>query len=127
MHTQQTQHSEADTKLKGQLQVARGQVASLEAQLATASEATSQSQLMQSLQLKKLSEQHSSMLTQLKLDHEMQLKAAAEHHEVLVQLLHHSRHGFHVWSCCLHAFITNLWLQMSPESCSCQILSTEFA
>ena len=87
IHTQQTQHSEADTKLKGHLQLAQGQIASLEAQLAAASEAASQAQLMQSLQLKNLSEQHSSMLTQLKLDHEMQLKAATEHHEVSIQLL----------------------------------------
>lgn len=100
IHTQQTQHSEADTKLKGQLQVAQGQVALLEAQLATVSETASQSQLMQSLQLKKLSEQHSSMLTQLKLDHEMQLKASTEHHEVPKQLLP----SVSRLSCCLHDY-----------------------
>ena len=83
IHTQQTQHSEADTKLKGQLQLAQGEVASLEAQLAAASEAASQSQLTQSLQLKRFSEQHSSMLTQLKHDHAMQLKAATQHNEVI--------------------------------------------
>ena len=103
IHTQQTQHSEADTKLQGQLHLAQGRVASLEAQLATASEAASQSQLMQSLQLKKLSEQHSSMLTQLKLDHEIQLKAATEHHEVSIQLLRYSLMTcLYVCSCCLH-------------------------
>ena len=82
LHAQQIQHSEADTKLTGQLQSAQGHIARLESQLATASEAASTSQLTQSLQLKELSEQHSSMLSQLRLDHEMQLKAATEHHEV---------------------------------------------
>ena len=82
LQAQQTQHSEADTKLKGQLQSAQGHIAQLEGQLATASAAASRTQLAQSLQLKKLSEQHSTMLSQLRLDHEMQLKAATEHHEV---------------------------------------------
>ena len=82
IHTQQTQHTEADTKLKGQLQSAQDHIAQLEVQLATASEAASRTQLAQSLQLKKLSEQHSSMLSQLRCDHEFQLKAATEHHEV---------------------------------------------
>ena len=105
IHTQQTQHNEAGTRLKGQLHLAQGQVASPEAQLAAASEAASQSQLMQSLQLKKLSEQHSSMLTHLKLDHEMQLKAATEHHKVLISMLHCSLMTcFHVCSCRLPGF-----------------------
>ena len=103
IHTQQTRHSEADTKVKGQLHLAQGQIASLQAQLATASEAASQSQLMQSLQLKKLSEQHSGMLAQLKLDHEMRLKAVTEHHEVSIQLSHYSlMTSLHECSCCLH-------------------------
>lgn len=86
IHAQETQHSEAETKMRGQLRSAQGHIAQLESQLAIASDATAKTQLAQSLQLKMLSEQHSTMLSQLRLDHEMQLKAATEHHEVPAML-----------------------------------------
>lgn len=95
IRAQEIQHNEAETKLKGQLQSAQGHIAQLEGQLATASDATSKTQLMQGLQLRKLSDQHSSMLSQLRLDHEMQLKAAAEHHEVPAMLFR-SPHDLHM-------------------------------
>ena len=83
---QQLQQQGAEVKAQSQLLLAKEKVQRLEAQLATAEEVASKSQLAHSSQLRQLTEQQSVMLSQLRSDHETQLKAAAEHHEVREQL-----------------------------------------
>ncbi|KAL0019445.1 hypothetical protein WJX77_000469 [Trebouxia sp. C0004] len=77
--------SNAETKLRSQLQQSQGQAAHLKSQLAAATEAASRSHTAHLAQLQQLTEQHAGLLRQLRADHEAQLEAATEHHKDLLQ------------------------------------------
>ena len=83
MSKQQSAQSDVTTQLRSQLQQSQGHAAQLEVQLAAAIEAASRSQTAHSAQLPQLSEQHASVLRQLRADHEAQLEAATQHHKVV--------------------------------------------
>ena len=80
---QQSAQSDVKTKLHSQLQQSEGRAAQLEFQLAAATEAASRSQTADPAQLQQLSEQHASVLRQVRADHEAQLEAATQHHKVM--------------------------------------------
>ncbi len=90
---QHSAQSDVETKLSSQLQQSQSRAAQLESQLAAATEAASRSQTADSAQLQQLSEQHASVLRQLRADHEAQLEAATQHHKVMhiSQAYHHIR------------------------------------